>query len=38
MVLIVFKGEMFKKGLGGGCLFGYIVVINNKNSDNIYYY
>lgn len=38
VVLTALKGEMPKKGLGGGCPLGHTAVTNNKNSNNTHHH
>lgn len=38
MVLTALKGEMPKKGLGGGCPLGHTAVTNNKNSNDTHHH
>lgn len=38
VVLTALKGEMPKKGLGGGCPLGHTAVTNNKHSNNSHHH
>lgn len=38
VVLTALKGEMPKKGLGGGCPLGHTAVTNNKNTNDTHHH